>query len=157
MDRYFSNLALKARDRAFHLLDRNAYSKTFGCFDRYYWHFKTKDFPSSSYQMAVEFLARVWSDSHKENALYKNPQLLNWIKAALRYTCSIQHKDGSFDEWYPNERGWAGPTSYILHALVKAYQISKTELSVELKNKVQNCCLKAGDFLMKQKRRGKAG
>ena len=151
MDRYFSKIAFRSINRTLNLLDRNAYAKTFGCFDKYYWHFKTKDFPSSSYQMGVEFLARLWNDSHKENTFYKNPQLLNWIKAVIRYTCSIQHKDGSFDEWYPNERGWAGPTAYILHALVNAYQISEKELDIELKNQVQNCFLKAGDFLMKQK------
>ena len=149
MDRYFSKIALQSRDRALNLLDRNSYSKTFGCFDKYYWHFKTKDFPSSSYQMGVEFLARLWNDP--ENTFYKNPQLLNWIKAGLRYTCSIQNKDGSFDEWYPNERGWAGPTSYVIHALISAYQIVEKTLDTESKNQIQNCCFKAGRFLIKQK------
>ena len=151
MDRYFSRIAFKSIDRALNLLDRNTYSKTFGCFDKYYWHFKTKDFPSSSYQMGIEFLARLWHDSHKDSLFYKNLQLLNWIKAGLRYTCSIQHKDGSFDEWYPNERGWAGPTSYVVHALINAYQIVEKELDEELKKRLQNCCLKAGHFLFKQK------
>lgn len=151
MDRYFSEIALQSINRTLNLLDRNTYSKTFGCFDKYYWHFKTKDFPSSSYQMGVEFLARLWNDSHKDNIFYKNPQLLNWIKASIRYTCSIQHKDGSFDEWYPNERGWAGPTSYVIHALTNAYQIVEKELDNELTKIAKNCFLKAGEFLMKQK------
>ena len=150
MDKYFSKIALEASDRAFNLLDRNTYSKTFGCFDKYYWHFKTKDFPSASYQMGVEFLAQLWSDPTNNN-FYKNPQLLNWIKASLKYTCLIQNKDGSFDEWYPNERGWAGPSSYVIHALISAYHIVEKELDIKLKNQIQSCCFKTGHFLIKQK------
>ena len=151
MDRYFSNIAFRSTERALNLLDRNPYSKTFGCFDRYYWHFKTKDFPSSSYQMGVEFLSRLWNDSHKDNVFYKNPQLLSWIKAGIEYTCSVQNKDGSFDEWYPNERGWAGPTSYVVHSLISAYRITEGEWDEELKTKACDCFLKAGRFLIRQK------
>ena len=150
MDKYFSKIALEASDRALNLLDRNAYSKTFGCFDKYYWHFKTKDFPSSSYQMGVQFLAQLYSDP-TNSSFYKNPQLLDWIKASLRYTLLIQNKDGSFDEWYPNERGWAGPSSYVIHALISAYNIVQKELEPELKHQIQNCCFKTGHFLIKQK------
>ena len=151
MDRYFSKIAFKSTERALNLLDRNCHSKTFGCFDKYYWHFKTKDFPSSSYQMGVEFLSRLWNDSHKDNVFYKNSQLLNWIKAGMEYTCFIQHKDGSFDEWYPNERGWAGPTSYVVHSLINAYKITENTLDEKLKSKAQDCFFRASQFLIKQK------
>ncbi len=151
MHDYFTKIALESSCRAFNLMDRNSFSKTFGCFDKSYWHFKTKDFPSSAHQMGVEFLARLWSLSHKENIYYKNPQLLEWIKAGISYTCSVQHKDGSFDEWYPNERGWAGPSSYVIHALINAYKIVEDELSQELKQKSQGCFFKTAQFLLKQK------
>ena len=146
---YFSKTALKSTNRVLNLLDRNSFSKTFGCFDKYYWHFKTKDFPSASYQMGVEFLSRLWNLPHGD--FYKNPQLLNWIKASMEYTCSLQHKDGSFDEWYPNERGWAGPTSYITHSLINAYQIMENQLDEKLKTKMQDCFLRAHQFLIRQR------
>ncbi len=148
---YFFRLAIPCAGRALSLLDRNSYSKTFGCFDKYYWHFKLKDFPSSSYQMGVEFLARLWNLPVKDNVFYKNPQLLAWIQAGMAYTCSIQNKDGSFDEWYPNERGWAGPGSYVIHSLVNAYKITKSELEESLKKQILDCCLKSSHFLRKQK------
>ena len=146
---YFSKIALKSTNRALNLLDRNSFSKTFGCFDKYYWHFKMKDFPSASYQMGVEFLARLWN--LPGGNFHKNPQLLDWIRAGMEYTCSIQHKDGSFDEWYPNERGWAGPTSYIIHSLTNAYQITESQLDESLKIKMQDCFFKAYQFLVKQR------
>ena len=150
-NRYFSNIAYQSIQRALNLMDRSSYSKTFGCFDRYYWHFKMKDFPSASYQMGVEFLARLWADSHKDNSFYKQACLLDWVKASFEYTCSIQNKDGSFDEWYPNERGWAGPTSYIVHSLANAYKLTEKEWDSALKNKFKKCFYKSFQFLVKQK------
>ena len=150
-NRYFSNIAYQSIQRALSLMDRSSYSKTFGCFDRYYWHFKMKDFPSASYQMGVEFLARLWADSHKDNSFYKQECLLDWIKASFEYSCFIQNKDGSFDEWYPNERGWAGPTSYIISSLANAYKLTEKEWDEGLKNKFKKCLDKAFQFLVKQK------
>lgn len=149
--KYFSKIALQSSVRALSLLDRNRYSQSYGCFDKYYWHFKTKDFPSSSYQMGIEFLARLWIFNDEDNPFYKKQILLDWIKAGMEYTCRIQHKDGSFDEWYPNERGWAGPTAYIIHSLISAYKITENELDSDLKNKLQTCFAKAGSCLLKQK------
>ena len=146
---FFSKTALKSTDRVLNLLDRNSFSKTFGCFDKYYWHFKTKDFPSASCQMGVEFLSRLWS--LPQGGFYKNPTLLQWIKAGMEYTLSLQHRDGSFDEWYPNERGWAGPTSYIIHSLIKAYNITESRWDEDFKNRMKDCFLKAGKFLLRQK------
>ena len=151
MNDYFIKIALQSSHRVLNLMDRNSFSKTFGCLDKNYWHFKTKDFPSSTHQMGIEFLTRLWNLPHKQNIFYKHPQLLEWIKAGLSYTYSIQHKDGSFDEWYPNERGWAGPTSYVIHSLINAYNITKDELSKNLQQKSHECFLKASQFLLKQK------
>ena len=146
---YFSKTALKSTNRVLNLLDRNSFSKTFGCFDKYYWHFKTKDFPSASCQMGVEFLSHLWR--LPQSGFYKNPTLLQWIKAGMEYTISLQHEDGSFDEWYPNERGWAGPTSYIIHSLIKAYEITENRWDKDFQNRMKSCFLKAGKFLIRQK------
>ena len=143
-----SHIALQAVPRALSLLDRNPFSESYGCFDKYYWHFKTRDFPSAPFQMGVEFLARLWQCPQKP--WFKNPQLLQLIKASLAYTVKIQHKDGSFDEWYPNERGWAGPTSYVINALCAAYTITEECLEDSLKNSLQKSFLKAADFLLQR-------
>ena len=143
-----SPIALQSVPRALSLLDRNPFSRSFGCFDKHYWHFKTKDFPSASFQMGVEFLARLWN--FPQTPWFRNPQLLQWIKASLNYTVKIQHKDGSFDEWYPNERGWAGPTSYVINALTETYSIVEEHLEEDFKRSLQNCFLKATEFLLKR-------
>ena len=93
-----------------------------------------------------------WQDfgSVHKKPWFKNPQLLQWIKASLAYTVKIQHKDGSFDEWYPNERGWAGPTSYVINALCAAYTITEECLEDSLKNSLQKSFLKAVSFLLKR-------
>ena len=143
-----SLIALQSAPRALSLLDRNPFSESYGCFDKYYWHFKTRDFPSAPFQMGVEFLARLWR--YSQEPWFQNPQLLQWIKASLAYTVKIQHKDGSFDEWYPNERGWAGPTSYVINALCAAYTLTEEHLEDNLKNSLQNSFLKAAKFLLKR-------
>lgn len=144
----FNFIALQAAPRVLSLLDRNPFSESFGCFDKQYWHFKTKDFPSASFQMGVEYLARLWEFPQKP--YFKNSKLLQWIKASMDYTVKIQHKDGSFDEWYPNERGWAGPTSYVINALAAAYTITEECLEDKLKNSLQNSFYKAAEFLLQR-------
>lgn len=143
-----SHIALQAAPRALSLLDRNPFSKSYGCFDKYYWHFKTRDFPSAPFQMGVEFLARLWQCPQEPWS--KDPKLLQWIKAALNYTVRIQHKDGSFDEWYPNERGWAGPTSYVINAQAAAYIIIEKHLEDHLKNSLKESFLNAAEFLLQR-------
>ena len=143
-----SSIALQAAPRALSLLDRNPFSESFGCFDKQYWHFKTKDFPSASFQMGAEYLARLWK--FPQNPYFENSKLLQWIKASMNYTVKIQNKDGSFDEWYPNERGWAGPTSYVINALTAAYTITEKHLEDKLKNSLQNSFLKAAKFLLQR-------
>ena len=143
-----SSIALQAACRSLSLLDRNPFSESFGCFDKHYWHFKTKDFPSASFQMGVEYLARLWKFPHKP--WFRNPQLLQWIKAAMDYTVRVQNKDGSFDEWYPNEKGWAGPTSYVINSLAAAYTITEECLEDKLKLSLQNSFFKAVRFLLQR-------
>jgi hypothetical protein len=46
------------------LLDRKEGSKTYGCFDRYYWRYKMIDFPGSTFQNAVLALALVYTHDY---------------------------------------------------------------------------------------------
>jgi len=134
MNKYYLNEVLSLMPRLLSLLDRRPFSSTRGSFDKSYWHFKTSDFSNAAAQMGMETMARVWNINDSSNPYYKNENILNLTKCSLLYTVSIQHNDGSYDEWYYNERGWAGPTGYVLQSVCKTYQIIKDHLSEKEKS-----------------------
>ncbi len=121
-------------DRLLALLDRDETSQHFGCFDRNFWLHRNSDFPSAARQMGIQPLAHIWNDSR--SSYYHNPQLLKWIIGSIKFTLTIQKSDGSYDEWYPGERGWAGPTAYILSAMAKTYEIVRLKIPSDLDLKI---------------------
>lgn len=115
--------ALQALPRLLGLLDRDPFSSTYGCFDRRYWLHRTSDFPSSALQQGMLALALLYRQWAPANTYFEDPACREWALAALRFTWKLQHKDGSFDEWYPQERGWAGPTGYVLHSALRTAEL----------------------------------
>lgn len=134
-DVYWQNVQSQI-PRLLGLMDRNPFSPTFGSFHRSFWLHRTSDFSSSAMQMGVHTLAMLWSASLPANSYKDNPQVLKWIIGGLLWTTKIQKGDGSFDEWYPEERGWAGPTAYVLYALVRTYYIVEKHLSENEKERL---------------------
>ena len=51
-----------------------------------------------------------------------NLQIRAWAIAGLRYWAGRQHRDGSFDEYYPFEHGYI-PTSFSLYAAAEACRV----------------------------------
>ncbi len=134
--------------RILSLLDRNPFSKTYGCFDRGYWFHRTSDFPASINQMGTHTLALLWKHPFDgKNPYYHNPKILNWCLAAVRFWMKCQHKDGSFDEWYPNERGWAGPTGYLVHAMAQTYFLLHKDVPHEFGVEFKKAIHQAGKYL----------
>jgi len=61
---------LKQVPRLLSLLDRNRFSKTYGSFDRQFWHYKTVDFSGGRYQEAALTLALLYKiKSYKKSLL----------------------------------------------------------------------------------------
>jgi hypothetical protein len=89
-------------------LDRDKYSPTYGCFDREYWAWATKEFANVDLQRAVFPLSMVYLNNFEGNIYYKNREILENIKAGICYWTYIMHKDGSFDHLYPNEHSFVG-------------------------------------------------
>jgi len=102
------------------LLDRNLDSKTFGCFDRNFWHYKIKDFPSGMSQEFTLALALVWGLDYPENPYYKNDILKGYIVGAIRFTARSSRKDGSTDDYFPYERA-LGAAVFSLYAVTESY------------------------------------
>ncbi|MDZ4256341.1 MAG: hypothetical protein U1C71_01945, partial [archaeon] len=143
----YAREALDQLPRLLSMIDRNAYSQTFGCGDRMFWLDKAIDFPSSIYQYGVHALALVYTYSYVNNPFYRQPKIRDWAFAMMRYWQKIQNKDGSFDEFYPNEHGWAGPTGFLLHAMMGSFELLSDEMDPEFKKSFLATCRNAAIFL----------
>ncbi len=134
--------------RLLSLLDRNEFSPTYGCFDRSYWHYKVVDFPAATYQQGVLVLALLYKTQFSGNLYYKNNKILDYLYAGMLFWANIQNKDGSFNEWYPNERSFVA-TAFTSYALSEAYLVLNDEFSNKgkLKEIVENALKKTGKWL----------
>ncbi len=65
----------------------------------------------------------------------------------MEYWTKIQHRDGSFDEFYPNERGWAGPTGFLVYVMCDSIRQLGNDIPGELKEKLLKAIHRAGLFL----------
>ena len=131
-----------------HLLseeNRDPYTPTYGCFDRRYWGWKLIDFPEATFQRNVYPLA--WKlgrlpDQHSQEAEILQESVL----AGLGYAIKIQHKDGSFDQAFPNEHSF-GATAFLISPLLKAYKTIQAAAPSEFQQKFEKSLLSAADFL----------
>jgi hypothetical protein len=112
-------LLLDSLPRTLALLDKNPYSKTFGSFDRKFWHYKIIDFSSGMQQELILPLAYVWSTSFDRNQYYQCDRIRQYIQGVFRYHGRMCHADGSLDDYFPHERAF-GATAYALVALTEA-------------------------------------
>lgn len=133
--------------RLLSLIDRSESSDSFGSADRAYWWYRKSDFSSAIHQQCVLSLALAYTIESENNFFYKNKNIKELIVAALNHACKIQNNDGSFDEWYPNERGWAGPTAYILYALARAVRLMRNTLPADVVKNFKILSQKAANYL----------
>ncbi|MDM7914939.1 MAG: hypothetical protein QUU85_06690, partial [Candidatus Eisenbacteria bacterium] len=147
--RAYSDRALAQIPRLLSLQDRNEFSRTYGCFHREYWLCRTVDFPSSIAQFGVHSLALAYATPFPDNPYLGNPKILLWTLAAMEYWTKIQRPDGSFDEFYPNERGWAGPTGFLVYAMADSYRRIEPNVPKELRERFLSCVARAARFLAK--------
>ncbi len=102
-------------------IDRDEDSMTFGCCDRNFWHLKIRDFSSAILQQSGLVLTLLYSLDFYGNIYYKNENVKKWALGTLDYWCKIQLKDGSFNEYYPNEHGFP-PTAFSLYSACEIYK-----------------------------------
>lgn len=127
---FFYKSAISSIPRILSNMNRNPLSASYGCMHRDYWMYKTSDFADAIRQFPTYSLSLIYKNRlnfHK----YDNENFLNLIIASLDFSFSIQHKDGSFDEFYPNERGWVGPTAFLTFSLIETINNIKSKISSE--------------------------
>lgn len=127
--------------------DRNPYSPTYGCFHRDYWLDKTSDFPDAVRQFGVHALALVYRHDFPGNIYKGHPKILDWAVAGLDFWASIQHGEGSFDEFYPFERGWVGPTAFTTFTATEAFALLGSEIPDDVAVRVRKAILRAARFI----------
>ncbi len=110
----FLEHALRNVPRLLSLMDRNPASKTYGCFDRTFWHYKKSDMPISSLQSGVYSMALLYSYKLSNNPYHENKRVLSWILAGINYWCRLCNKNGSFNDYYPNEQSYIATSLGLL-------------------------------------------
>jgi hypothetical protein len=139
--------AISQIPRILSLQDRNPFSPTYGCMHRDYWLYKTSDFADAVRQFGVHALALVYCRDFPNNPYRNHPKIRDWAIAAIEYWISIQHEDGSFDEFYPFERGWVGPTAFTTFTMVESFNLLKDDISSDLESRFKKTVSLAAHFI----------
>ena len=103
-------------------LDRDPFSTTYGCFDREYWAWATKDFSNVDLQRAIYPMTILYLQPFSGNFWCGKTRVKDWILAAFRFWLKCQHKNGSHDHHYPNEYSFVG-AAFPLYEISEAYRL----------------------------------
>lgn len=133
--------------RLFSMMDMNCQSPTYGCLDRNYWHYKTQtDYPTATYQQSALVFAHLFASNFEGNDYYKCSEILGLAIAAINFWCDSQNKDGSFDEWFPNEHSFVA-TAFTLYGVTESILLLKNYINDKLMNRYYKCIDKAVRWL----------
>lgn len=132
----YVQLALPYVPRLLHLIDRNPFSKTYGCFDRAFWHYRTMDFPCGMSQEFVLVLALAAAKKYPGNRYFGVERVRELAEAGVRYVAASSYPDGTTDDYFPFERAM-GALVFSLYSAAEAYQVlgMKDERAVDLFSK----------------------
>lgn len=120
-DRYAA-LALSYVPHITQLVDRNPFSPTYGCFDREYWHYRTRDFPCGmSQEMCLPF-ALLFRNEYPGNCYHGWERMREIAVAGMRFACNSSHKDGTCDDYFPHEQAM-GALVFSTYAITETYQM----------------------------------
>lgn len=81
-------------------MDRDPDSPTYGCFDRNYWHYKIRDFPSSILQQGVFVLEQL---RQKPSEILTEQTASEWTLAAINALSRQVGRNGAVSEYFPYE------------------------------------------------------
>jgi hypothetical protein len=130
-----------------HLLsqqDRDPHSPSYGCFDRKYWAWKLVDFPEATFQRNIHAMALSYKDTN--SPFCASPVLQKSILAGLTFAAKIQHRNGSFDQAFPNEQSF-GATAFLLHALGETFLMFSQDMDKATRGIIEKCLRRAADFI----------
>jgi hypothetical protein len=136
----FEDIAQTQIPRILGLANREADSEYYGCFDRYFWHYKLSDFPNARFQESTLALSLAYLNPKLDN-FYSNKVLFEWIRSGIMYWTKMQRRNGSFDEAYPHEHSLVA-TSFSSFSIAKSLRLLNLD-----EPKVVNSLAQAGDWI----------
>jgi hypothetical protein len=116
---WYSYEAVRALPRLLLMVDRNPYSKTYGCFDRSFWHYRTMDFPCGMNQEFVLPLALAYKLPMPGNLYHGRERLRELALAGVDYARRSAHPNGTTDDYFPFERA-LGALVFSLYAMTES-------------------------------------
>lgn len=143
----FALMALNQIPRLLSNLNRNPFTKNFGCFDIHYWHYKKAKSPDLSKQNSILPLALVYKYDFANNQYKNTPNLKVWIEGAILFTLHNQQSDGSFNIYHFSDDYFNNTTPHVLYAISETYRILSDDLSNEVKAKMRVSIMRAVEFL----------
>lgn len=122
MSETYKEKALLQVPRILGFIDRNESSNTYGCSDRYYWHYKLSDISNARFQEVAILLAVLYKYDIDSKSFFKNEKAYQWAKAVVKFWAKIRNKDGSVNEVYPYERSFCA-TALSAYAITESMLI----------------------------------
>lgn len=113
-----AEIVVRSVERIFSLMDRDPLSPTYGCCHLGYWRDKTSDIADMRRQEAALPLAMLYARDYPGSSWRGDPRLIDAVTALLTFWCRNRYADGSMDEWYKGERGFA-VAAFSTHAVAR--------------------------------------
>jgi hypothetical protein len=128
------------------LVDRDRYSPAYGCFYYPYWRSKSSDFVNARCQEASYTLALLYRNEYPGSQYRGLLQCGELARAGMLFWAGCRHRDGSFDEWYRGEHGFAA-TAFSAFAISRAFLLLRDEFSPRERERLTGAFCRAGDWL----------
>ena len=129
------------------MADRNPFSPTYGCFDRGFWHYRTMtDYAAPIYQEAALTLIIATQCDKDGNPYWGSAELEELAIEAMRFWCGLQHRDGSFSEFYPHERSFVA-TAFTAYAISEGLLRLGKRVGNEVRLEITEALIRAVEWL----------
>lgn len=128
------------------LQDRDPDSPMRGSMHPAFWRDKSSDVADMRRQEAALAFAWVWRHRFPGNHFQGDPVVRDACLRALGFWTRQQHRDGTFDEWYKNEHGYA-TTAFSSYAVALTVEALGEALPDELAGSVRACLERSADWL----------
>lgn len=128
------------------LQDKDPDSPMRGCMHPAYWRDKSSEVADMRRQEAALAFAWLWKFDFPGNSWHRDREILRASLRALGFWSRNQHRDGTFDEWYKNEHGYA-TTAFSCYAVALTIEALGPELSGPLRDDVLRALRRGGSWL----------